>query len=194
MRLFEQTFKISSRTRVLDVGGSPLIWEFARIQPQLTMLNFPSALHRSASGIELVGGDGRLLPFKDAAFDIVFSNSVIEHVGASTDQRQFAHEVARVGRHYWIQTPNRRFPMEPHVMLPFVHYLSRTLQSAIVNRFTIWQLLVHPTEEERKAYVHHFLKELRLLDAAELQSLFPNATIIGERVLGFPKSLVAVRA
>ena len=194
MRLFERTFHLSDRTRVLDVGGSPLIWEFATVQPRLTMLNLPSAIQKRPGNIDFVGGDGRLLPFRDGAFDIVFSNSVIEHVGTREHQKQFAEEIARVGRHYWIQTPSRSFPIEPHVMLPFIHYLPKTLQQPIVSRFTVWERLIHPSEGDRARYIEHFLNELRLLDARELQELFPGASILRERMLGVAKSLVAVRA
>src|SRR5689334_2916735 len=111
MRLFEQTFRISGTTRVLDVGGSPFIWEFATVRPRLTFLNLPAALPVRSDNDSLVAGDGRKLPFKDAAFDIVFSNSVIEHVGTRADQQMFASEIARVGRRYWVQTPNQGFPI-----------------------------------------------------------------------------------
>lgn len=179
---------------MLDVGGSPLIWEFARVRPHLTMLNLPSAVRPGAVNADFVAGDGRYLPFKDSAFDIVFSNSVIEHVGTRADQQLFANEVSRVGRYYWIQTPNRHFPIEPHVMLPFVHYLPKSWQKAIVNRFTVWELVVHPSDEERDFYLHHFLNDLRSLEARELQNLFPDATIITEQTIGLAKSLVALRA
>ncbi|HEY7304150.1 MAG TPA: methyltransferase domain-containing protein [Bryobacteraceae bacterium] len=193
MRLFEKKFEITPHTRVLDVGGSPLIWEFATVRPRLTILNFPSALdHRSAVN-DLVAADGRMLPFRDKTFDIVFSNSVIEHVGTRADQQQFADEVRRVGRSYWIQTPNRLFPVELHLMLPFVHYLPKRAQQAIVTRFTVWQYLVEPSEAERESYIHHFLHELNLLDRNTLQCLFPGATILTERAAGFPKSLVAMQ-
>lgn len=194
MRLFEQTFRITPQTRVLDVGGSSFIWQFARVRPQLTILNFPSALDRGFAGADLVAADGRILPFKDNAFDIVFSNSVIEHVGTTSDQQHFAGEVRRVGRSFWIQTPNRRFPVELHLMLPFVHYLPKRLQRAIVTRFTLWQHLVRPREAERSSYINHFLSDLNLLDAHSLQRLFPNATIVRERMGGFTKSLIAVGA
>ena len=135
-----------------------------------------------------------MLPFKDLAFDVVFSNSVIEHVGARADQERFAQEVGRVGHRYWIQTPNRHFPVELHVMFPFVHDLPKSWQRPILNRFTVWQLLVRPTEQERLSYVDHVLNDLNLLDASELQALFPSGTVISERVLGLPKSLVAIRS
>lgn len=193
MRLFGRTFQISSRTRILDVGGSPLIWSLATVRPQLTILNLPAALYPAGSSVSLVAGDGCLLPFKDAAFDIVFSNSVIEHVGAHL-QQQFASEISRVGRYYWVQTPNRRFPVELHLMLPLIHYLPKPLQRAIIERFTIWQLLAQPSEAQRRYYIGHFLNELKLLDRRGLQSLFPDARILHERVAGLAKSLIAVRA
>ncbi len=192
MRLFEQTFKVSSRTRILDVGGSRLIWDFASVQPQLTILNFPSALERGARSVDQVAADGRILPFQDKAFDIVFTNSVIEHVGSQADQQRFANEITRVGRHYWVQTPNRRFPVELHLMLPLIHYLPKRVQHAIAARFTVWELLVHPSQEQRAFYIQHVLNEIRLLDSGELQALFPDARIIAERVLGLAKSLIAV--
>lgn len=192
MRLFERTFCITPQTRILDVGGSPIIWQFARVQPRLTILNFPSALERAAAGADLVGADGRMLPFKDNAFDIVFSNSVIEHVGTRKDQQKFADEVRRVGRCHWIQTPNRRFPIELHLMLPFIHYLPKPVQRAVVTRFTVWQYLIRPREAERTSYINHFLSELNLLDAAALQQLFPSASIVRERMAGLTKSLIAV--
>lgn len=193
MSLFERTFRITSETRILDVGGSPDIWKYASVRPRLTLLNLPSALVASCAEMNQVAGDGRLLPFRDKAFDIVFSNSVIEHVGGIEDQQQFASEISRVGRRYWVQTPNRRFPMELHLMLPLIHYLPKPAQRRIVKRFTIWELIVKPDGFERARYVNHFLNELRLLDAETLQSLFPQARILTERALGFSKSLIAVR-
>jgi len=194
MRLFEETFRITPQTRILDVGGSPSIWEFASARPKLTILNFPSALQRAAEGVhsDLVAADARMLPFEENAFDIVFSNSVIEHVGTDADQQQFAAEIRRVGRSYWIQTPNRRFPVELHLMLPLVHYLPKRMQRGIVNRFTLWQYITRPSEAERASYTRHFLNELNLLDHRTLQRLFPDAAIVAERVAGLAKSLIAV--
>lgn len=192
MKLLEKTFRITDATRVLDVGGSPEIWEFASVRPRLTIVNFPTALLRGKD-VDLVAGDGRQLPFKDAAFDLVFSNSVIEHVGAGQNQLRFAEEIARVGRAYWVQTPNRGFPFEHHMMLPVVHQLPKRWQRVIVERITGWEVVVRPSKEVRDYYVNHFLNELKLLNASELSSLFPDAKIISERTLGIAKSLIAVR-
>ena len=193
MARFERTFGITQRTTVLEVGGSAFIWQFARVQPKLTFLNLLPAIDRTQTGTDLVAGDGRSLPFCDGAFDIVFSNSVIEHVGSTADQQKFAREVARVGKGYWVQTPNRRFPFEMHVMLPLVHYLPPEWQRRVVTRFTGWEMLVPHTTDVRRDYLHHFLNELHLLDATELNALFPDAGIARERFLGLSKSLIAFK-
>lgn len=193
MRLFEKTFQITQETRILDVGGSPDIWQFSDVTPKLTFLNFPSALVPARREMAQVAADGRMLPFRDNAFDIVFSNSVIEHVGGTVDQQVFAREISRVGRYYWVQTPNRRFPFELHLMMPLIHYLPKRLQSGVVKRFTVWQLLVKPSDFERAAYINHFVNELNLLDGRALQSLFPDGRILTEHTLGLTKSLIAVR-
>ena len=193
MRLFEQAFPITSETRVLDVGGSPEIWEFAKVRPRLTILNLEAALPREAAGTALVAGDGCFLPFRDGAFDIVFSNSVIEHVGDREAQQAFAREIVRVGRSYWVQTPNRRFPFELHLMLPLVHFLPKRIQQAIVSRFTVWQLLVSPGERDRRAFLDHYLSQVLLLDRAALASLFPQSRILAERSFGLRKSLIALK-
>jgi hypothetical protein len=78
-------------------------------------------------------------------------------------------------------------------MLPFIHYLPNAWQGAIAKRFTVWQLLVRPSDEERAFYIDHFLNQLKLLDKNDLLGLFPGATIVSERLLGFVKSNIAVR-
>lgn len=194
MRLFQKAFEITPDTRILDVGGSPSIWEFLPVRPRLTILNFPSALEPGVKSVQCVAADGRRLPFKDAAFDIAFSNSVIEHVGTLEDQKMFAEEIGRVARYYWVQTPNRRFPIELHLMLPFIHHLPRAWQRRIVERFTVWELLVRPSESQRLFYIEHFLNDIKLLDKTDLKCLFPDAKILSERVLGLAKSLIAIRS
>jgi hypothetical protein len=135
-----------------------------------------------------------MLPFRDASFDIVFSNSVIEHVGNNESQHRFASEVMRVGRAFWVQTPNRRFPVEQHLLTPLIHWLPRSVQSAIVPRFTVWSLLMRPMQDRREFYLRHYLEDIRLLTAGELRALFPGARIIRERFLGWTKSLIVQSA
>lgn len=194
MRLFENTFQITEETRVLDVGGSTEIWQYAHVQPSLTIANLPTALVRTSGAIAQVGADGCMLPFRDKTFDIVFSNSVVEHVGGVERQRAFAREVARVGRQFWVQTPAQSFPVEQHLLVPFVPQLPKKWRAAIVNRITGWEILTRPTEAQRRYYIGHCLNEMRLLGSVELRDLFPGCRVIRERFCGFTKSLIALRA
>lgn len=190
MRRFARSFTLSRNERILDVGGTSEIWKLLTERPKVVVLNMPRAGESSA---DVVHGSGCHLPFGDGAFEIVFSNSVIEHVGGDREQEQFAAEVRRVGRGYWVQTPNKFFPVEAHLLTPFVHLLPRGVSTAIVRRFTVWGVLTRPTKDRREFYVEHFINDIRLLDARRLKQLFPDAVIIRERFLGMTKSLIACR-
>jgi hypothetical protein len=93
-----------------------------------------------------------------------------------------------VGRRYYVQTPSRWFPIEPHLMTPLIHYLPRRIQRKLLRNFTVWGVLVRPTPEGCDA----FLRDIRLMTAGELRRLFPAAEIWRERALGLVKSLIAV--
>jgi SAM-dependent methyltransferase len=119
--------------------------------------------------------DARELPFADGEFDIAHSNSLIEHVGDRRDRERVAAEVRRVGRRYFVQTPNRGFPVEPHSLLPFVHLLPRRLGRRL------WRFGVSDDP-----FDHTWL-----MGARELQELFPDAVIVRERFGPLTKSLIA---
>jgi Methyltransferase domain len=94
--------------RITAVSDVPLP-NFAREFPQVACV--------TASGTDL--------PFDDGSFDIAFSNAVLEHVGGREEQRRFVHELCRVAPRVFISTPNRRFPVEVHTLMPFLHWLPR---------------------------------------------------------------------
>jgi SAM-dependent methyltransferase len=188
MEDFVRLFGVNQQTRILDVGGTAVTWVDRSPHPQVTLLNL-SAERAGASQISCVVGDGCCLPFKDGAFDVVFSNSVIEHLHNSENQKRFAQEIARVGRNYYVQTPNRWFVVEPHLITPFVHYFPVAVQRYLLKNFTVWGLLTRPTAAQRA----EFLEEIRLLSKTEMMVLFPDALILKETVGGFCKSFMAVK-
>jgi hypothetical protein len=192
MRAFAKTFRITAETRILDVGGTPSIWQLLPVRPRITFINLPHGIG-APDGFDLVFASGCALPFADRSFDIVFSNSVIEHVGAPAEQQRFADEIRRVARRYWVQTPNRWFPIEPHLLTPLVHFLPRSWQRPIVRRMTVWQVIERPSDDRRRYYVEHYLNDIRLLGAGDMARLFPEAKIVRERWMGLTKSLLAVR-
>jgi SAM-dependent methyltransferase len=119
-----------------------------------------SHLEREHPGVRFVRVTaGERLPFDDGAFDIVFSNAVIEHVGGSGRQRAFVAEALRVAPRVFLVTPNRWFPVETHTGLPLVHYLPPRLFRGLLGRtpYAIWA-----SEDQ-----------LNLLTASSLARLFP---------------------
>ncbi|HUA21323.1 MAG TPA: class I SAM-dependent methyltransferase [Bryobacteraceae bacterium] len=186
-----RTVGLKPDTRVLDVGGTVDIWRLAPVMPRVVFLNQSRAQYEIGPAPSIVLGDGTCLPFADGSFDLVFSNSVIEHVGSREDQARFAAEIARVGRQYWVQTPNRRFPVEQHLWTPFIHWLPRPWQAPVLRKFSIWSAITRLPEDQRTFYIDHYLLSVRLLSAADLRRLFPNAQVLRERFLGWTKSLVA---
>jgi SAM-dependent methyltransferase len=192
MATFLRELRLTPETRILDVGGTPATWADLPVRPRVVILNMPREAE-AFGGMLCVGGDGCALPFRDQSFDVVFSNSVIEHVGSWEKQERFAAEVARVGKRYWVQTPNRYFPIETHVLTPFLHLLPRSWQIRIAPRFTVWSVLTNVSRQKREWYIRHFLYEIQLLDAGQMARLFPGARMIRERAGGMVKSLIAVR-
>lgn len=190
MKRFWDDFQVSEATRVLDVGGTGSIWRLLPRLPRLMILNVvapKSVTHLPR--VPWVIADGRWLPFRDKAFDVVFCNSVIEHLGSSGDQQLLAKECSRVGVQYYVQTPNKFFFLEPHLFTPAVHWLPKSLQRRLLRNFSIWGWLRRPSRRQCDA----FLDGTRLLTLREMHQLFPDADIRRETVLGFAKSLIAER-
>jgi hypothetical protein len=186
-RLYEM-LGLKPHSTVLDVGGSwRFFWCYAKWLPQVTIIN----LTEKAAGYGPLGhliGDGRNIRFGDNAFDVVISNSVIEHVGGWAEQQEFANEIRRVGKAYYVQTPNRRFIVEPHVLTPFFQFLPKRWQRVCV-RFSVRGLLHELTPAE----CDDLTFGVRLLNREELKCLFPDAELVPERFFGMVKSWIAIR-
>jgi hypothetical protein len=189
MRRFQERFRVTAQTCVLDVGGTPFNWSFLRRPPKLIIINLLPPDNAECILETWVVADGRRLPFKSNSFDIVYSNSLIEHLGSFENQRLFAEECRRVGLSYYVQTPNKRFPIEPHLITPFIHWLPVAVQRRLLRNFTVRGLIIRPTDQE----CEDFVRGLRLLNEPELQQLFPDAKIWHECVVGLVKSLIACR-
>src|SRR5690349_20469472 len=190
-RKFLETFSPTRTMRILDVGGLPRAWLGVPIESEITILNITPLDDFEGSFLQpnhvAVMGDGTRLPYEDQSFDIVFSNSVIEHLGTWEKQQAFADEACRVGKCYWIQTPAKEFPLEPHYFGPFVHWFSKPVQKRLLRNFTLWGLLGRPSDET----LDQVLAELRLLSGKEFRELFDGPQMWVERVLGLPKSYTA---
>lgn len=191
LRRMCEVCRVSEDSNILDVGGSYYsFWAYSPIKPKVTLLN-PKAswLKCDEPGFSTILGDGRSLPFDNQSFDIVVSNSVIEHLGEWNQQKIFADEIRRVGRSYWVQTPSRTFFIEPHYLAPLIHFLPKKYRRLLARYFTVWGLTVHPTRKQ----VDEMVEELNLLNKPEVEQLFPEATIICEKWCGMTKSIIACK-
>ncbi len=189
LRRFARAFDVSESTTVLDLGGSEYYWAWVAPLPKVTVANLEARDIRRER-LPWVRADGRLLPFADRAFDIVFCNSVIEHLPDERSRKLLAGEIARVGRGYCVQTPNRWFPVEPHTLTPGFQFLPRGWQAGLARNFTVWGWLRRPDRVEARGFV----ESTNLLSAKKLVRLFPDARIDRERFLGLTKSISAVRS
>lgn len=191
MKRLRKLFEFSSEMQLLDVGGSYHIWSHVPEKPAVTIANVnPESEKRfKADNLSYEYGDGTNLQYQDSSFDLVFSNSVIEHVGDYSQQVQFAEEARRVGKGLFIQTPAREFFLEPHLLTPFIHWLPRSWQRKLIRRFSVGGLVRRWSQEQ----VDKFLGSIRLLSRKELETLFPDCKIIVERFLGMPRTYIAVR-
>lgn len=127
-------------------------------------------------GFEAVIADGCRLPFPDQSFDIVFSNAVIEHV-TPDGQRRMAREILRVGRSWFVTTPNFWYPIEMHHKLPLFQFLPRTWQERIRRRYHTW-----PDGEP-----------IHLLTSRGIAGLLPGSQVLKTRITFFPETLIAFR-
>ncbi len=190
MAQFEEKLSPTANSKILDIGGTPLNWHYINKKLDVTLLNIYNTEGISIpENFKYVKGDGTKLNYLDAEFDITFSNSVIEHLETFERQKQFAREISRVGKSFWVQTPARFFFVEPHLITPFIHYLSKKIQRRLLRNFTIWGWFHRPSQEQ----VDHFLTEVRLLTYNEMKTLFPDCEIMVERFLGMPKAYIAIR-
>ncbi|MGL5833195.1 MAG: methyltransferase domain-containing protein [Waterburya sp.] len=177
--------------KILDVGGRPIFWQNAGFSERdftnldITFINIESV---SEPGFNCIVGDARdMRQFKDQEFDVVFSNSVIEHVGTYQDQHLMADEVRRVGKRYFVQTPNLFFPIEPHFLFPFFQFLPLSLRVWLLHNFDLgW----YPKMADKQA-ARDLLSSTNLLHRKQVVSCFPEATIHEEKVLTMTKSFVA---
>jgi SAM-dependent methyltransferase len=188
LALFMETIRPTPETTVLDVGADELGFGedagagcgtlnfFEEHYPwpeRITALGLhPGERFRARyPAVTYVQGDALDLPFANGAFDVVFSNAVIEHVGGREAQRRFVEEALRVATRAFVTTPNRWFPVEVHTRLPLVHWLP--------------DRLAHPVYDlARKPWA----KENHLLGVGDLQALFPEDV----RIFNLGLTLVAI--
>ncbi|MEV1331000.1 class I SAM-dependent methyltransferase [Micromonospora costi] len=176
---------------VLDLGGRVESWSTVPVRPaRVHVVNLEPLPAELPAWAEADHADACELPERilRRRYDLVFSNSVLEHVGGHERRRRMAEAVRALAPAYWVQTPYRYFPVEPHWVAPGMQFLPVPARVFVARK---WPLAYTPGKSYELAMRQVLTTEL--VGRAELRYLFPDATIRGERLLGLTKSLIAVR-
>ncbi|MCA8975245.1 MAG: class I SAM-dependent methyltransferase [Planctomycetes bacterium] len=194
MSLLREYLPLSGNERILDIGSqvdsqSRQILERVEDKANITAVNLLGdhldAIRDAYPGIHVMRADACRLPFADHSFDIVYSNAVIEHVGDFAAQRAMADEVRRVGKRWFITTPNRWFPFEFHVRMPFLSWLPPRLMHRAAR---LWGY----NHMQRRYQSGCDYSDVHLMTAAQLRRAFPDSVILKPRVTIWPETLVIV--
>ena len=197
VELIEAIHAERGQVRVIDLGGEPDYWgrnfdrDFLESSGvRITLVNPQSFEVRDPLFTAAVGDACALPEHADGSFDLVHSNSVVEHVGDWPRMEAFATEVRRLAPRYYVQTPYFWFPIEPHFSAPFFHWRSEQARArALLRR--------RHGFAERAADMGQAMRDVqhaRLLDKQQFRFLFPDAEHIDERAAGLTKSLIAIRS
>ena len=197
-KIIRDILKVKDEVTILDCGGRADYWEYLpedlRTRTLITILNFRSELdlYQTAQSdlrvIEVEGDACNMPQYTDKAFDLVHSNSVIEHVGSYKNMRKFADETRRVGVGYYMQTPNFWFPVDPHYAVPFFHWLPDCTRAHL---FTVVNVGYARKCEFNDAL--EWVDGTKIISSGTVRKLFPDAAIRKERILGLAKSTMAIR-
>lgn len=194
-QLFSETFPEIEELRVLDLGGTVESWNRAPIRPRhVTVLNLFEPGKSDDSWITPRAGDACSASETlsesgiDPHFDLVFSNSLIEHVGGHARRSDLARQVLRLAPRHWVQTPYRYFPVEPHWLFPGMQFMPAAARVAIAWKWPLVHTRPDSYDDAREAVLW-----TELVGLTEMRDYFPTSTILRERMLGLPKSLIAVR-
>ena len=185
-----ETFPSFSEMRVLDLGGTPKSWLFAPVLPKsVTTVNL-LPLESTAVGITAIRGDACDLPraVQGDRFDLVFSNSLLEHLGGHVRRQQFVANVHGLADRHWVQTPYRYFPVEPHWLFPGMQWLPYAARVQISMRWNRGHIRTYTCADAQEQ-----VDEIDLIGISQMRRYFPSSVIWYERFAGLVKSLVAIR-
>lgn len=190
-QLFVSLFPELRDMHVIDLGGRPDTWRWAG-QParRVTIVNLEPIPHVPEPWIDTVQGDACELPREvaDASWDLVYSNSLLEHVGGHYRRMQLAENIEQLASRHWVQTPYRYFPVEPHWLFPMLQFLPLAVRARIL---TAWPF--GPSGPNDYATSLRAVAQVELQTHAEMGMYFPASRMLRERVGPLTKSLIAVR-
>ena len=183
--------RFEKKLKIVDVGGKFYHWKnFSDFLEniELTLVNIEIETEDLPHNVNFVEADARSLEFiTDKSFDVAYSNSVIEHFASFEEQVKVASNIKRIAEHYFVQTPNYYFPVEPHFLFPFFQMLPVDLRKSLVKNFSLGWYEKQIDDNSAAELV----TSVRLLKRKELTVLFPEAEIFEEKFFAMNKSFIA---
>jgi len=183
-KLFLDIIKPTKENTILDVGSGPGTFLEKRYinKENIIALDINSEylkdLKKKYPKVKTKLGSALKLPFEDNSIDIVFSNAVIEHIGNYKNQQQFAKEMQRVGKKWFVTTPNKWFPFEPHFLVPFYQFVPKKVQKFLSKHVNVGR------------YKKGTWQDINLISARIFKKLFPTSKIMKNRITIFPETLI----
>lgn len=192
--LIESVIARQGHCRIADIGGTEYYWnifgDYVAERPlTITLVNLDPGAITSPKIKSVVADAADLSEFADNTFDVVHSNSVIEHVGNWDRMARMAYHVRRLAPAYFVQTPNFWFPYEPHFRFPAFHWLPEQARAQLLMRLN----LGFGGRRETYDAAMRGVQSAYLLSEKQVRVLFPDAEIAKERALGLTKSFMAIR-
>lgn len=193
-RLIEKVLQKKGHCRIADIGGTEYYWQvggdFVRnANVEIQLVNLTAAPVHSSKFTSISADACDLGDIDDNAYDLVHSNSVIEHVGTWKQMKAMAANVRRLAPAYYIQTPNFWFPYEPHFRFPFFHFLPEQARYRLLMQLNLGF-------GGRRASIDDAMQGVQsavLIDASQMRALFPDAELVRERFGPLTKSLMMIR-
>lgn len=195
--LIETILSERGEAEILDLGGRETYWQIGRdfIEDNREKLRF-TLVNLEKDPVEdhalfesLIGDATDPALLAGRKFDLVHSNSVVEHVGNFSDMKRFAENTRRLAPRYYVQTPNYWFPYEPHFRFPGFQYLPEAVRVALIRRFSLGFFPRIGDAAAARDIIHHH----HLVSTRQMRALFGDARIIHEKFYGLNKSIIAIR-
>ena len=189
---FRSEFPAIESMSVIDLGGTAEAWLRAPIRPaSVHVVNLEPDPVGPADWIRVDQADACDLPagISNGSYDLVFSNSVLEHVGGHAQRMRFSDNVHKLANLHWVQTPYRYFPIEPHWLFPGFQFLPLAARARLSQRWPLVHTRSSSWEEGLRTAM-----SVELLSRSEMRIYFPSSVIQSERILGVAKSLIALRS
>lgn len=174
---------------ILDIGGTEKYWKWMNFADEegvsFTLCNLDPEEVTKKNFTFMLADATHLPMIKDKAFDIVFSNSVIEHLFTRENQVKMANEIRRIGKNYFVQTPNLYFPLEAHWRFPFFQFLPFRTRVFLTQHFTLGRF---PKAKDKESATKR-VAEIKLLSPGQMKKLFPDGKCYKEKFFALTKSI-----